>query len=405
MKNIYIFTHSFPYTENIETYLATELKIVSEFPDIQIFLIPLRKSKFCRKTPQNISIINNLTELSLLKKGLIFFAMLLHTRFWKMFLEKNHRFKTVKNLFQVIKYYYGGCLIYSFLRQQQTNIPKNSVLYSYWFALTPLGFALYKEKTNNPQNYTFVSRAHGYDLFGLERNILIPYRQFTLSQIDAIYSASKMGAEYLQSKYPEFYSKIHTSYLGIETLSIEKKEQKKDELICVSCSNFASVKRLPLIFDSLNQFAFHNSDLKIKWIHFGSGKQFESFKRQIESIKKSNITIELFGFVAPEQLHKWYAAHEVDVFINLSTSEGLPVSLMEAIGYGIPILATDAGGNKEICNQETGYLLPVLFAQEQFEEAIKIILSNQEILKNSCYNFFQNNFNASQNYAMFYKTI
>jgi len=405
MKNIYIFTHSFPYTKSIETYLETEVKIASTLPDVQVFLVPLKKANFCRKIPKNISIINKLAELSWLKKGLIFFTMLFHIRFWKMFFDNEHRFKTFKNFFQVVKYYYGGCLIYCFLKQQQSHIQKNAVLYSYWFSYTALGFALYKEKTNNTQKYTFISRAHGYDLFGIERNVLIPYRQFTLLQIDAVYSVSKTGTEYLQSKYPEFCSKIITSYLGIEILPIKKQEQRRDQLICISCSNFASVKRLPLIFKSLNQFAFHNHDLKIKWIHFGSGKQLTSFKKRIEVQKMPNIIVELFGFIPPAQLHKWYAIHEVDFFINLSTSEGLPVSLMEAIGYRIPILATDAGGSKEICNHETGYLLPVHFTQHQLEEGIRTVLSKKESLKNSCYNFFQKNFNAIINYTMFYNTM
>jgi len=405
MKNICIFTHSFPYTKDTETYLETEIKIASALPDMQIFVVPLKKSKFCRKTPQNISIINKLAELSWLKKGTIFFAMLFHARFWKLFFEKEHRLKTVKNFFQAIKYYYGGCLISSFLKQQPTDIPQNAVLYSYWFAFASLGFALYKEKTNNLQNYTFISRAHGYDLFGLERNILIPYRQFTLSQIDAVYSVSKTGADYLQSKYPEFSSKIKTAYLGIETLPIEKQEQKNGEFVCISCSNFAFVKRVPFIFESLNQFALHNPNLKIKWFHFGDGKQLTSLKKQVETQKMPNITAEFPGFVAPEQLHKWYAAHEADVFINISLSEGLPVSLMEAVGYGIPILATDAGGNKEICNQETGSLLPIHFTQEQFEDGLQTIISKKERFKNSCRSFFQNNFNAATNYTMFYKTI
>ena len=405
MKNIYIFTHSFPYTKNSETFLETEIKIASTLPDTQIFVIPLKKSKICREIPQNISVINQLSELSRLRKIYVFITMLFHIRFWAMFGEKEHRFKTFKNLFQTIKYYYGGCLIDFFLKQQQNYFQKNAILYSYWFSFATLGFALFKNKTQNQNNYTFISRAHGYDLFELERNILIPYRSFTLSQIDTVYSVSKTGTEYLQLKYPEFSPKIKTAYLGVESLSVAKQKQNENELICISCSNFASVKRIPLIYESLNQFALHKPHIKLKWIHFGSGKQLTSLKNLIEINKMSNITVELRGFVAPAQLHEWYATHEVDIFINLSISEGLPVSLMEAIGYKIPILATDAGGTNEICNPETGYLLPVYFTQNQFEEGLQTILHNKENLKNTGYAFFQKNFNATINYTMFYNKI
>lgn len=52
-----------------------------------------------------------------------------------------------------------------------------------------------------------------------------------------------------------------------------------------------------------------------------------------------------------------YSEHPVDVFINLSTNEGVPVSIMEAISFDIPIVATDVGGTSEIVTDETGILV------------------------------------------------
>jgi len=40
----------------------------------------------------------------------------------------------------------------------------------------------------------------------------------------------------------------------------------------------------------------------------------------------------------------YYASNPVDVFINTSSSEGLPVSIMEAMSFGIPVIATNVGG-------------------------------------------------------------
>jgi glycosyltransferase involved in cell wall biosynthesis len=53
--------------------------------------------------------------------------------------------------------------------------------------------------------------------------------------------------------------------------------------------------------------------------------------------------------IAPGNLHPvepYYAAF--DVFLNTSLYEGLSISLLEALAYGCPVVAADAGGNREI---------------------------------------------------------
>ena len=42
-----------------------------------------------------------------------------------------------------------------------------------------------------------------------------------------------------------------------------------------------------------------------------------------------------------------------DVFILPSKSEGLSVTILEAMAAGIPVIATDVGGNKEVINNSS----------------------------------------------------
>jgi len=47
-----------------------------------------------------------------------------------------------------------------------------------------------------------------------------------------------------------------------------------------------------------------------------------------------------------------------DIFVNPSYSEGLPTSVMEAASIGLPIIATDVGGTREIIEDgKTGFLI------------------------------------------------
>ena len=57
------------------------------------------------------------------------------------------------------------------------------------------------------------------------------------------------------------------------------------------------------------------------------------------------------------------------------TTEGIPVSLVEALSYGIPIIATDVGGNSEVCDSQVGILLSSDPSAEEVKESIEDFLS------------------------------
>jgi glycosyltransferase involved in cell wall biosynthesis len=68
-----------------------------------------------------------------------------------------------------------------------------------------------------------------------------------------------------------------------------------------------------------------------------------------------------------------------DLFLLASISEGISLTLLEAMAAGLPIVATAVGGNREVVvDGETGFLVPrrdpVAFA-----EAVCRLLSSQEL--------------------------
>ncbi|MBI3250227.1 MAG: glycosyltransferase family 4 protein, partial [Candidatus Andersenbacteria bacterium] len=70
-----------------------------------------------------------------------------------------------------------------------------------------------------------------------------------------------------------------------------------------------------------------------------------------------------------------------DVFILTSLSEGMPSVILEAMGCGLPILASDVGGNNEIVHEgENGYLISGNDV-DKIAERIAELINNQELRK------------------------
>ena len=58
-----------------------------------------------------------------------------------------------------------------------------------------------------------------------------------------------------------------------------------------------------------------------------------------------------------EDIHRYYETMDLSVLTSLS--EGLSITLLESMNHGLPVVATQVGGNPEVVDDEkTGYLVP-----------------------------------------------
>jgi glycosyltransferase involved in cell wall biosynthesis len=88
----------------------------------------------------------------------------------------------------------------------------------------------------------------------------------------------------------------------------------------------------------------------------GGGPCLEDVRVALASAP-GNLVVDLPGQVAHADVHASYRAKPCDAFLNVSASEGVPVSVMEALSYGIPVVATAVGGTAELLGHGGGKLL------------------------------------------------
>jgi glycosyltransferase involved in cell wall biosynthesis len=68
-----------------------------------------------------------------------------------------------------------------------------------------------------------------------------------------------------------------------------------------------------------------------------------------------------------------------DVFLFTSQWEGIPIVILQAITAGLPVIAPDVGGIKEVINESTGFLVSRPDGVEEYVECLKGLLNNSEL--------------------------
>lgn len=291
------------------------------------------------------------------------------------------------------------------LKQNETLLSADEVvLYSYWFYdAAAAGALLAGFLRSRGKKAEFVSRAHGFDVHE-ERaeHGYLPMRGFLLKSARAVFPCSEEGAALLKTRFPQFAQKVKTAYLGTPDRGF--RGGSREEFHLVSCSYVVPVKRLHLIAQALLE-----ADFPVRWTHIGSGPQ-EAELRTLAQKLPSHVTAEFPGAMRNADVLEYYRTHGVSAFVNVSSSEGIPVSVMEACSFGYPVIATDVGGTGEIvADGENGFLLKKDFAPAELLDLLRSIRSMDEaryvLLCENSRAVWERSFSAERNYPEFYKEL
>ncbi len=203
------------------------------------------------------------------------------------------------------------------------------------------------------------------------------------------FSISDYNIDYVQKKY--IYSdKIVLARLGVFRDHIKTENKKKESQIFNLGVMSWFVKKKGIIyllraFKKLKEKGFENIKLSLA----GDGPLKEKL---LKFIKEKNLTsmITYIGKINGRAKEKFYASLDGFVLPSISLKndqDGIPVVLMEAIAYSLPIISTDVSGIPEICiDKYNGFLIPERDYQKVYESILKLYnnkADRQKYSKNS----------------------
>ena len=190
-------------------------------------------------------------------------------------------------------------------------------------------------------------------------------------------TVSKNVEDYIQKNIKLFKGSYKTIYNGVDlsrfnssetdTLNLrESLDLGKNDIIFICVGRLVEIKGHEVLIEAFSKLK--NRD-NIRLLIVGDGPRRSFIKEKISSYKLKE-TVKLLGtrHDVPELLKI------SDCFVLSSHSEGLSCSIIEATAVGLPVVATDVGGNYELIRDSvSGYLVQPNSPGQFVEKLQKII--------------------------------
>ncbi|MBI1920674.1 MAG: glycosyltransferase [Geobacter sp.] len=351
--DLILFTDSFPFGSK-EPFLETELEYLARrFEKILVIPFSAPAGEAARPLPGNVAFTEPLWSFGGGGFGKVLRGVFNRSPLWphlREFVEKRvyaspRRFSLWGYSLLVARYL---CAHKGLRELLAAN--RDALLYFYWGSNGAWTVPCIRRRNREAR---IVTRFHGVDLYAYRQDNAgyLPLQEAVLTDSTRAVFVCDDGLQYARRTVaPSVFNGV-LFRMGVADRGMSRASGDGVFRIA-SCSRLVPLKRIQMIADALARL-----DFPVEWTHIGDGPLRPEIIELVGRLPK-NVMARLLGQMPNREVGGFYAAHPVDLFVNVSESEGLPVSIMEALAAGIPVLATAVGGTSELVDDAVGRLLP-----------------------------------------------
>ena len=234
----------------------------------------------------------------------------------------------------------------------------------------PLGISalLMRALVSRPLVVTVHGNADVYEL----PSFLAPVTRAVLTRADAVVSVGRDLADYLRDTMG--VPKVVVIPNGIPVESFEVGESSGTGVSLLSICRLVPRKNILVLIDAVERLIGEGHDLSLAVAGTGTEKEIVE-----QRIALAPAAIRFVGFV--DEAAKRRLLREADVFVQLSTREGLSIAALEALASGVPCLVSDLPGVREPVDAgATGWYVDDPESVDSVVAALRRVLADRQRL-------------------------
>jgi len=256
--------------------------------------------------------------------------------------------------------------------------------YSIVHCHTPVGGVLTRLAAINARKKgtKVIYTAHGFHFYKgaplMNWIMYYPIEKICSRWTDVLITITIEDYKFAQKKFKKAKQIEHIHGVGMNTerlkkeITLEEKQDikneleiKKEDIPFTYVAELNKNKNQFLLIDVMKELKKEN--LNIKLLLVGTGNLTEKYK---EYVKNNDLDNEINFLGRRTDINEILSV--TDVYLASSIREGLPVNVMEAMYKGLPVIATDNRGHRELVkNNENGFIVKT---KEEMKNRIKEIL-------------------------------
>lgn len=407
MTTVALLTQTYPYPSG-EQFLEEEIGQWALRPDVDLVLLPLAASGVPRPLPSNVRVDLSLTQSSTPWRRTLALGTALTSSIFRKEIGRLVRSGRRESYCYAKALHATAAVMatYGALRRRTEGVGRFDFVYCYWNDIQSFAAALLKRHGLVKH---LVSRIHGFDVYPEQRRQrYLPLQWQFVNEFDRIFAVSNDGAACLRETYGLDETTVQVSRMGVAVPGICTAVSSDMVLRIVSVAFCMQYKRIDRIIDALKILVTRYPDRRVSWVHIGDGDLLQDLMRHAQDqLPPGLVQWTFLGQLDNAAVKRYFATQPVDLFINTSIHEGVPVSIMEAMSYGIPVIAPDVGAVRELVSDTVGTLLDDDPSPEDIAEAIHAIAPKlrSDRLRHAARDLIASQYNASVNYQAFIQQL